>query len=119
MYGLVRKLFTLALIQGFTCGVFAGGNPAVETSGTTQEVSAESDRLSPPWLEQFSTGTPGCTLGSGSYTWRRCGLGSNLNSEYFGVMLVATLNISNAAILVQLCRTPTVDLIQCTLPLLN
>ena len=115
MYGFgvpVRRLFTLALLQGLTCGVFAGGNQVVETFGTIQEVRVESDYFSPPWLEQFNTQTPGCKLGRGSYTWRRCGLGSNINSEYFGVKLVKAQNILNPAVPLDLRRKSTIDLMQ-------
>ncbi|CAM9350478.1 unnamed protein product, partial [Laminaria digitata] len=36
--------------------------------------------FSPTWLKQYKEGTPGCKLGRGSYTWRPCGFGSNINS---------------------------------------
>ncbi|CAN0094322.1 unnamed protein product, partial [Laminaria digitata] len=45
-----------------------------------EDASVDSDRFSPPWLEQYSGGAPGCKLGRGSYEWRTCGLGSNLNN---------------------------------------
>ncbi|CAM9799642.1 unnamed protein product, partial [Laminaria digitata] len=48
--------------------------------GIVEDASVESDLFSPPWLEQYSGGAPGCKLGRGSYRWRGCGLGSNVNN---------------------------------------
>ena len=86
MYGFGRPLqrphlCALALLQGFTCGGVVGSNPTVETIRVVQDVSVKRDVFSPTWLEQFTEAAPECALGRGSYTWRECGLGSNINSE--------------------------------------
>lgn len=70
--------------------MFAGGNETIETFRTVEDASVKSERFSPPWFEQYSGGTPGCKLGRGRYNWRPHGLLSNINSEYFGEMLVTT-----------------------------
>lgn len=96
MYGFGRPLqilCALALLEGFARGVLARGNRTVETFDVVQDVGVEGEVFSPQWLEKYSGEAPGCTLGRGSYTWRACGLGSNINSEYLEETLVATLNI--------------------------
>lgn len=78
----LQRLCILTVLQGFTCGVFAGGNQTVETFHIVEDVSFQGEYFSAAWVKQYSGGAPGCKLGRGSYTWRPHGLGSNINSEY-------------------------------------
>lgn len=52
------------------------------TAKVDETVSMPVAVFSQEWLGQYNEDDVGCHLGRGSYTWRKAGLGSNLNSEF-------------------------------------
>lgn len=58
----------------------ADGNAAAEPS---EKVVVKNKIFSPQWVKEYNEGNLGCEMGRGSYTWRGCGFGSNINREKF------------------------------------
>ena len=65
----------------------------VVLAGPTEEIRLYNDTFSPQWLERYYEGEPGCDLGRGSYTWRRHGFGSNMNSECLRLRVMLTVQM--------------------------
>lgn len=58
----------------------------VETTILSQpgkDTTVKTKMFSEKWAAEYSGDDLGCEMGRGSYTWRPCGFGSNINSEKF------------------------------------
>lgn len=74
--GLLRGLILLLAFASFE-------GTGVESMRTqpTEEMPFQNKIFSDQWEEEFHGYDLGCKMGRATYTWRGCGLGSNINSE--------------------------------------
>ena len=83
MYALGRSLHGLLwgrhVLLGL--GVFKGSSYWNAAAHPWDDHTGKSKVFSQQWVEEYSGDNLGCEMGRGSYTWRGCGFGSNMNRE--------------------------------------